>query len=197
MNRIKLLLLSGLAAFGEKLRGFFSDSTVLYRILTRHVERLGIVLYAAHTAVESFTDTIFAISASLPATFDAAGYGSTAITYTVIGQVSSMMPYGSERSVNKFQPITGAVAKIKGAPDYGDGDMVMADIPADAGQVILKAAEASPNHYSMKITYPDGEIHYLDVINSSWKISGGKEGDAVLRTAKLGICRAPVIIVAP
>lgn len=150
----------------------------------------------AHSSAASITDTIFAISASLPATYDAAGYGATTITYTTIGKVSQMLPTGSKRAVNKFQPITGPVEKSKGAPDYGSGEMQMADIPADAGQVIMKAAEASANHYSLKVTYPDSEVHYFDILVSGWELSGGKEGDFMIRTAMVDICKAPVIVAA-
>ncbi len=150
----------------------------------------------AHTGVATFTDTIYAISATLPATYDAAGYGSTSISYTTIGKVSSFMAYGSKRTVNKFSPIAGAIEKIKGQADYGDGDLMCGDIPADAGQIILKAADASSNHYSMKITYPDGEVHYLDVIVAGWQLSAAKEGDVMTRTATIGICKAPVVVAA-
>jgi len=139
---------------------------------------------------------MLSICATLPATYDAAGYSDTDLTYTLIGKVSDFLPYGSKRNVNKFNPISGGVEKTKGAPDYGDGDMVMGDVPADAGQVILKAAEASANHYSIKVTFPDGEIHYLDVIVSKWELSGGKEGNPLLRTAMLHLCRAPVVVAA-
>lgn len=151
---------------------------------------------AAHTAVASFTDTTYAISATLPATYDAAGYGATGITYTAIGKVQSFLPFGSKRAVNEFRPVSGAIEFIKGAPNYGAGDMVMADVPADAGQVILKAAEAADEHYSMKITYPDGEIHYLDVLCSGWVLSQSAEGAAMIRTATLNICKAPVVVAA-
>lgn len=151
---------------------------------------------AAHSSVASFTDTIYAISATLPATYDAAGYGATGMVYTTIGKMSAFIPYGSKRAVNKFQPITGAVEKSKGSPDYGDGDMMMGDIPADVGQVICKAAEASANHYSMKITYPDGEIHYLDVLVCGWELTGAKEGEFMQRTAPVSVCKAPVIVAA-
>lgn len=151
---------------------------------------------SAHTGVASFTDTVYAISASLPATYDAAGYAATTITYTTIGKVQSFMPYGSKRTVNKFNPIAGAVEKIKGTADYGDGDLVVGDVPADAGQVILKAADTSANHYSLKITYSDGEVHYLDLIVAGWMLSAAKEGDVMTRTATLGICKAPVVVAA-
>jgi hypothetical protein len=186
MNRVKSLVLCLFAAVRES----------LHRVLSGYMERVGLVLYTAHTAVEGFTDTTYAISATLPATYDAAGYGATTITYTAIGKVESFTPYGSKRPISEFAPISGAVEYMKGAPRYGQGDLVCADVPADTGQVIVKAAEASANHYSIKITYPDGEVHYLDVIVASWELSGGKEGAPLLRTATLAICKAPVIVAA-
>lgn len=150
----------------------------------------------AHTAVESLTDTTYAISATLPGTYDSAGYGATSITYTTIGKVESVTPYGSSRPINVFTPISGAAEKTKGTPDYGELDMVFGDVPADTGQVIVKAAEASANHYSLKITYPDSEIHYLDVIVASYQYSGGKAGDPKTVTAKCAVCRAPVVVAA-
>jgi len=186
MKRIKSLLLSLFAAVTD----------TLHSVWFRYMQHAGLVLSVAHSSVASHTDALYAISATLPATYDASGYGLTSIVYTVIGKVSDFLPYGSKRSVNEFVPITGAVEFTKGAPRYGQGDMMMGDIPADAGQVILKAAEASANHYSLKITYPDTEIHYLDVIVAGWVLSGGKEGAPMIRTATLGICRAPVVVAA-
>lgn len=168
----------------------------LHRASFDFMQRMGFLLSAAHTGVATFTDTTYAICATLPATYDAAGYGATTLTYTAIGKVQDFTPYGSKRATGKFNPISGAVEKYKGSADYGDGDLVCADVPADAGQVIVKAAEASQNHYTIKVTYPDGEVHYLDVLVSSWVLSGGKENTPLLRTATLGICRAPVIVAA-
>ena len=151
---------------------------------------------AAHSAAASFTDTIYAISASLPATYDAAGYAATTITYTTIGKVESFPEMGSEREIKKFIPITGAIEYSKGVAEYGSGPMVVADVPADAGQVIVKAADASANHYSMKVTYPDGEVHYLDVLVSGWKLTQAQSGEFMKRTATLNFCKAPVIVAA-
>lgn len=151
---------------------------------------------AAHTSVESITDTTYSISAALPVTYDAAGYGATTMIYTEIQKMESVTPYGSKRPINVFTPIKGSAEKTKGTPDYGNLDMVFGDIPADAGQVIVKAAEASPNHYSLKVTYPDGETHYLDIIVASFEYSGGKAGDPKTVTAQSGICKAPVVVAA-
>ncbi len=186
MKHFKLLLLCLFAAVSD----------TLHRVSFGFMQRWGLLLSAAHTAVATFTDTVYAISASLPVTYDAAGYADTDIIYTTIGKVSDFTPYGSKRATGTFNPIAGAIEKYKGAPNYGDGDLVCGDVPADAGQVILKAAEASQNHYSIKITYPDGEIHYLDVLVSSWQLQGGKENTPITRTATLGICKAPVIVAA-
>jgi hypothetical protein len=169
----------------------------LYLTWLRFEERAGLILYAAHTGVESVTNATFAISATLPATYDAAGYGLTSIVYTLISEIESFSAYGSVRAITKFQPISGPVEKMKGPPDYGDIDISMADLPLDAGQVILKAAEASSSHYSLKVTYADGEIHYLDFVNFSWSLNVGKAGEALNRLAKLGVCKAPVIVPAP
>lgn len=186
MKSIKLFLQSLFAAVCEPLRP----------IVYGYLEFMGAVRYAAHTAVASHTDALYYVSAGLPATYDAAGYGATTITWTLIGKVSDFLPYGSKRNVSEFVPITGAVEYTKGAPRYGQGDMMMGDVPADAGQVILKAAELSSNHYSLKIVYPDTETHYLDGIVSGWVLSPAKEGAPVVRTATINICRAPVVVAA-
>jgi len=186
MKRIKWILLSFFSALADTLH----DMWFVY------MQRMGLLLSVAHSSVASHTDATYAISASLPATYDASGYAATTIVYTTIGKVSDFLPYGSRRALNEFVPITGAVEYLKGAPRYGQGDMMMGDIPADAGQVILKAAEASSAHYSMKITYPDTEVHYLDVVVAGWLLSGGKEGAPMIRTATIGICKAPVVVAA-
>lgn len=169
---------------------------ILYRHITSYMQRSGFVLYAAHTSAASFTDTTYAISANLPATYDAAGYAATTITYTTIGRVESFPEIGAEREIKKFIPISGPIEFSKGVAEYGTGPMVVADVPADAGQVILKAADASQNHYSMKVTYPDGEIHYLDVLVSGWKLTQAGSGEFMKRTATLNFCKAPVIVAA-
>lgn len=150
----------------------------------------------AHSGAASYTDVTYAISAALPATYDAAGYAATTITYTEIGKVESFPEFGASREVNKFTPIKGPVEYSKGSADYGSGPMVVADMPADPGQVILKAANDSAAHYSMKLTFPDGEIHYLDVLISSWQLSSASSGEFMKRTATVNVCKAPVVVAA-
>lgn len=149
-----------------------------------------------HTATMTMTGTTYAICPNTPDTYDEAGYTNAYMQYTIIDRVITFSAYGAERDVQKIKPIASPVEKIKGQADYGDGDMTMSYMPNDPGQIIVQEAEASPDHYSMEIVYPDGEKHYLDVIVSGFKYPAAKEAEAFIATAKIGVCRAPVIIAA-
>jgi hypothetical protein len=152
---------------------------------------------AARTVVGTVSSTAIAISASLPATYDAAGYAATTITYTTIGEVENFGNHGVTAAVTEFTPIaTAVVAKMKGSKNYGNMSLVVGDIATNAGQVILKAASESNNHYSVKLTYPDNEIHYLDVIVAKHEFQGGAVNDAMKVACDLAICRAPIIVAA-
>ena len=187
MKKFLLAMLVGIASA-------FSD--IARALVYRQLEWSGAIRYAAHTAAASYTDTTYAICATLPSSYDASGYAATGLTYTTIGKVETFPEFGSQRNVIEFRPIYGAVEKLKGAPNYGGGVMTMADVPADAGQVIAKAAEASANHYSIKVTYPDGEVHYLDVLVCSWRLTQAAEGGVMKRSADMQLCRAPVVVAA-
>lgn len=150
---------------------------------------------AAHTGAASYSDTTYAISATLPATYNAAGYA--LLTFTTLDRVSTFPEFGAQSNTTEFVPITGAIEYIKGARRYGTGDILLADMPLDAGQVLLKAAEAGQLPYSLEITYPDGEIHYAEILVSSWKLSGASEGTVKTRTATVSLGRVPVEVAAP
>jgi hypothetical protein len=153
---------------------------------------------AAHVGTATYTGNIYSISAALPAAYDATSYAVTSVVaFTVIGEVSDFPAYGAKASVGKFNPINGAIEKFKGVPDYGSGNLVFADVPGDAGQIIVKAAALSPNaHYSMKVTSPDGEIDFLDVIVGSYELAAQKENTPKTRTCAIEVCRAPVNVAA-
>ena len=148
----------------------------------------------ARTTVESQTGAIYGVSASLPATYDAAGYA--ALTYTTIGSVESCTPFGSNRPVSKFTPINGAVQNMLGTPDFGSIDLVAGDIPTDAGQIIMTAAEVSGAHHSVKVIYTDGEVFYFDVLVASAIHNGSKAGDAKTIAYKCPINMRPTRVAA-
>ena len=152
---------------------------------------------AARTVVGTISSATLAISATLPATYDAAGYGATTITYTTIGEVENFGNHGVTATITEFTPIsTATVAKVKGSKNYGTMALMLGSIPSDAGQVILAAAAESNAHYSAKLTYPDNEIHYLDVIVAKDEYQDGAVNDVMKRSVDLAICRAPVIVAA-
>lgn len=152
---------------------------------------------AARTVVGTISTATLAISASLPATYDAAGYGATGMVYTAIGEIENFGNHGVTATITEFTPIsTAVVAKVKGSKNYGTMALMIGSIPSNAGQVIVKAASESNNHYSVKLTYPDGEIHYMDVLVAKYEFQDGAVNDVMKASVDLAICRAPVIVAA-
>lgn len=150
------------------------------------------------TVVESLLGATIAISATLPDTYDAAGYQSTDLVFTAIGEVETLGAHGVTSAVTEFTPIdTGVVAKVKGSKNYGNMSMSLGDLPGDAGQVLLKAASESRNHYSFKVTYPDGAVHYIDALVSKFEVQDGSVNDVRKVACELAVCKQPVEVAAP
>jgi hypothetical protein len=149
------------------------------------------------TSVISISGAILAISATLPATYNAAGYAATAMVYTEIGEVENYGNHGVTAAITEFTPIdTGITTKIKGAKNYGTMALTIGSIPSNAGQVILEAAAESNAHYSAKLQYPDGEIHYLDVLIAKKEYQDGSVNDISRIAVDLAICKKPVVVAA-
>lgn len=158
---------------------------------------------AARTNVQSMELATLSMSATLPVTYDSAGYGATTITWTLVGSVESYGDHGLVAQTNTFTPVdTGVTWKTKGTKDYGKKSFTFGYVPVDVGQVILAAAVESKAHYSVKIGYPigdteaTGEIHYLDVLVSSMQYKDGAANDIRKLTADFEVCRKPVVIAA-
>ncbi len=148
------------------------------------------------TVINSLAGATIAISASIPATYDAAGYGATAMVYTSIGKVENFGEHGGTKTITTFIPAdTGTVEKVGGSIDYGSMALTIGSVPGNAGQVLLKTALANANtHYSIKLTYPDTEIHYMDVLVSKCVNQDGTANDVLKLMSQLDLCRAPVVV---
>lgn len=148
------------------------------------------------TVINSAAGAVLSISASLPATYDAAGYGATTITWTVVGEVENLGNHGGTKVITEFTPIASAtVAKVGGSKNYGTMSLMLGYIPGDAGQIILETAfEATNTRYSVKVVYPDTSIHYLDVLVSKKENQDGAVTDVLRLAVDLAICRKPVIV---
>lgn len=143
--------------------------------------------------VESLAGATLGITATLPDTYDQAGYESTDLVFTSVGEIEDYGNHGVSAAITEFTPVDTAVtAKVKGSKNYGNMSLMIGHKPADAGQVILKAASESNNHYSVKITYPDGEVHYLDVLVSKYENQDGAVNNVQKAAVDLAICRKPI-----
>lgn len=156
---------------------------------------------AERTAVQTMSGAVLSISATLPATYDAAGYGATAVSYTVVGEVESFGEHGATANVATFTPVSTAVTnKLKGAINYGTKSFVLGALPSDAGQDIIETAVTSKLHYSVKIAYPagagetTGEIQYLDVLVTRRVWQDGSVDDVRKLAVDMEVCRAPVLV---
>lgn len=157
----------------------------------------------ARTNVQSMSGAKLYLSATRPDTFDAAGYASTDIIFTEVGQVESFGNHGVTAQIIEFTAVADAVVqKLKGSKNYGTMSMMIGDVPSDAGQVIIETASESQNRYSAKIVYPvgDGEVtaqtKYFDVLVASKESQGGAVNDVVKLATAMAICKKPVVVAA-
>jgi hypothetical protein len=180
----------------------YSLFLTLHDMLFNFMVRNGLVLQMAHrTVVQSISGATLSICSNIPATYDASGYnalgGGSPGPFTPIGQVSNYDNHGVTAAITKFTPVdTATVTKVKGSKDYGTMSLTIGSIPTDAGQIILEAASESTAHYSAMLVYPDGEIHFMDVLVSTKIYQDGTVDSISMINVGLEICRKPVVIAA-
>lgn len=118
------------------------------------------------------------LSAGVPATADAAGFG--ALAYTEIKEVTDLGALGPESAVIMHQPVGENVSyKLKGSKNFGQLTLKAARAPTDPGQLLVVAAEASNNAYAMKLVLQNGTIMYAQVLVMSYKTSVGGQSQVV------------------
>ena len=105
--------------------------------------------------------TSLGVSASPPATQDAAGY--SALTFTRVGGVESIAAFGPQTAVNSFQPLSGQQEKHKGPTSYGSLQIPLALDSADAGQALLRTSASPATHgmYAFQVIFPNGDKRYF------------------------------------
>jgi hypothetical protein len=110
--------------------------------------------------VQTVAGAIVSISASTPATFDAAGYA--ALTLTAIGEISDAGQHGRVYNVVTHNPIgSRGTQKYKGSFNEGQKVLTVGIDDDDAGQTIAIAALDSDSDYSFKVAYQDGSIDFF------------------------------------
>jgi hypothetical protein len=155
----------------------------------------------ARTTIQSTVTTLVYLSATRPPTFDAAGYDSTDVVYTLIGEVETVGEHGPQAEVIRFTSVNdGIVQKLKGSVDHGSMELTIGHVPGDAGQILALAGMNAQTRYSMKIAYPagdgesTGEKHFLDVIVSQFRWIDGGANDVRRVRFTAEVCKAAVVV---
>ena len=124
---------------------------------------------------------------------DASAY--EADTWVLVGGVETLPEYGD--SANEVEQILigdNRVRRAKGARNAGGGDLVCANLAADAGHIRMKEAVESNLNYPIKIAYNDkitalgtGSTDYFRALIMSARRGGGGADDPDRITFMMGI----------
>ena len=130
-------------------------------------------------SAQTLVETTISISAGLPATQDATGYGAVS-GLAVIGQVTDWTPGGKTSTVTTSSPIAQrGTDKFKATFNVGADTITVNRDDDDAGQVIVEAALASDNDYTFKVIFQDATIDYFSGKVVSFNTSGGSADSMV------------------
>jgi len=116
--------------------------------------------------------TTIGISSTLPATYDASGYG--ALTFAAVGEVTDLGEFGREYSLVTHNPL-GERRTVKRKGSYNDGQvsMTVARVPSDAGQADIITALDSDDPVAFEIVLQDGTTLYFAGVVMSYTTNVG------------------------
>ena len=143
-------------------------------------------------STESFTSsgTKLFVSASAPATNDAAGYA--ALTYTQVGEIITLGEFGASSSPINVDFLDDEVTqKFHGQINAGDLTVSLGRASGDAGQIILEGAVISKAKLACKVQFADGSIQYFRAKVFSYTANPAT-GNIVQSTANIGILTVPI-----
>lgn len=124
------------------------------------------------------------ISASLPATFNAAGY--QALVYSAIGEVTDLGEFGREYNLVTHNPVGNrSTQKYKGSFNEGSMTLQLALDTDDAGQILAKAALLSDANYSFVVQTQQGDRYYYMAQVLSFKVGVGSVDQITAATIQL------------
>lgn len=105
---------------------------------------------------ETSAETCIAVSAALPTTHDAAGFG--ALTYTQIGSLETIGDLTVRYAAASFTSLcSGKTSTKKGSMEAATVQVVAALDDDDAGQVLMNTAVHDKADYAFQITEKDDE----------------------------------------
>lgn len=122
--------------------------------------------------VRTSAGTTIGISATVPASFNQAGY--EALSFTTIGEVTDLGEFGREFALVTHNPLgSRGTVKKKGSFNEGSISMQLGLDTDDAGQILAKAASLSDNDYSFQVTTQNGDIYWFQAQVMSFKVNIG------------------------
>ena len=116
----------------------------------------------------------FKVTATAPATYDAAGYNAIYGGMSLVGEVTDLGEVGREYNVVNHNPISNRLTqKIKGSFNAGSITLQFGRDFTDAGQSVLFTASRSDSPYSFVIVLQNGKRLYFTGLVTSFKTSVG------------------------
>jgi len=147
-------------------------------------------------AFETAAGATLAVSAVLPATYDAAGYG--ALSFTNVGEIENLGAFGRNYNLVTFLPLgERGASKQKGSFNNGQFQPQLALDPDDAGQTILETALDSDNPVALQVTLSSGRIFYFSVLVMQWQSNIGTVDEIVMVDSSFEVTREDVVRVDP
>lgn len=132
---------------------------------------------------QSLSGSTLYISATLPATYNEAGY--EALTWTEVGGIITIPPLGGTYSEVSIPLVKTGTCKKKGTKEYGTGTIKYAAARDDTGQIAMTTAYGSTAAVAFKVLYPDGDADYVTGIVLSNPSDNGEAGAALTRTCSV------------
>jgi hypothetical protein len=138
--------------------------------------------------VRTSAGSTLGVSASLPATFDAAGYG--ALTPILVGEITDLGEFGKEYALVTHNPLADrGTVKRKGSFNNGSIQLALALDNDDTGQAALQTAVDSDDSIALEITLQDGTIYYTTAQVMSFRIQVGSVDQITTASVMLEIDR--------
>ena len=149
-------------------------------------------------AVQTSAGSTLAISATAPATYDAAGITTLAGTATLIGEVTDIGDFGRVYNVTNHNPLaTRRTVKKKASFDDGSVPVSLGLDDDDAGQILATTALDDDASYYFIVTLQDGSLRGFSAQVSSFSISVGSVDTITSATMQLEIDNDVIFVAAP
>jgi hypothetical protein len=119
------------------------------------------------------------VTATAPATFNSAGYGTIfpttpAAGNPVIGEITDLGEFGREYALVTHSPVGNrATQKFKGSFNEGAMNVSLALDTDDAGQILMKTASTADADYYFEVKTQNGDKYYFPAKVMSWKVGVG------------------------